>query len=493
MSWSPLDIRYKAPGPVAARFMFSDEQVRAIMGPIGSGKTGACLMDHVRRAGRQTPSTNGVRYYKFAVIRDTARQLEKTTLPSWLRWVPKETGEFTGGDGGRPATHRLLFGLPDGSQVDLIVEFIGLGEQAVEDAMRGWEGTGAYINETDLVSETVLTYVRGRCGRYPARSEQCPSGASWYGVTCDFNAPDTDSWVYRRFVDMQASDGRELGEDGGKFFRQPSGLSPAAENLPHLPEGYYRNQMADQPAWYIKRMIKNEFGFSREGQPCYGTDWNDEFHVAEEELVPQRGLRIIAGVDAGLMPAMVLGQQMASGQWRIYDELVGDHIGATKFAEAVTRLRLERYRDFKITGWGDPSANAASATEKDERSWLQVFGSAAELAITGAPTNVISSRLEAVRVPLTRPLEGRIPGLLLSPRCKILRKGFNSGYRFRRVKVSGVERYEDDPEKNSFSHPHDALQYLLSGGGEHWKLLLKNSGDKKGFNRELKYPKQGIA
>jgi hypothetical protein len=70
-----------------------------------------------------------------------------------------------------------------------------------------------------------------------------------------------------------------------------------------------------------------------------------------------------------------------------------------------------------------------------------------------------------VAAPLGRLVDGK-PGLLLSPACKVLRKGFAGGYHYRRVKVTGDERYHDMPDKNAFSHPHDALQYALSGGGE---------------------------
>ena len=66
---------------------------------------------------------------------------------------------------------------------------------------------------------------------------------------------------------------------------------------------------------------------------------------------------------------------------------------------------------------------------------------------------------------MNRLIDGQA-GFLLSPICKILRKGFAGGYHFKRVKVSGDERFHDKADKNSFSHPHDALQYMLSGGGE---------------------------
>ncbi|MEJ2200903.1 MAG: hypothetical protein P8X63_07805, partial [Desulfuromonadaceae bacterium] len=40
-------------------------------------------------------------------------------------------------------------------------------------------------------------------------------------------------------------------------------------------------------------------------------------------------------------------------------------------------------------------------------------------------------------------------------------KGFDSGYQFKRVEVTGAEpKYSERAEKNKYSHPHDGLQYL---------------------------------
>ena len=79
-------------------------------------------------------------------------------------------------------------------------------------------------------------------------------------------------------------------------------------------------------------------------------------------------------------------------------------------------------------------------------------------------------RREAVASTLTRLVDGS-PGLLLSPACKMLRKGFAGGFHYRRVRVAGDERYHDRPDKNAFSHPHDALQYMLCGAGEHRTVM----------------------
>ncbi|PHV09769.1 hypothetical protein, partial [Chitinimonas sp. BJB300] len=68
----------------------------------------------------------------------------------------------------------------------------------------------------------------------------------------------------------------------------------------------------------------------------------------------------------------------------------------------------------------------------------------------------------AVESFLVRMVDGE-PALLLDPSCKTLRKGFNGGYQLRKMQVAGEERYTEKPDKNRFSHPHDALQYVALG------------------------------
>ena len=459
-----LNLSYTPGGPVLGRFMSSRAPVQAIMGPIGSGKTQGAAMKIVRVASAQARSTvDGIRKVKACVVRDTYRQLWKTTIPSWWKRVPKELGEWVGSDGD-PASHHIFFKLPDGSTVDLLVDFVAIGENAVEDVLRGYEPTMFYLNEMDLLDESVFIYARSRVGRYPEMAE---GGPSWYGIIGDLNAPDTESWVYRQFVE-------ELPE-GWAFFQQPGGRDPGAENLRNLPPGYYEAQISGQPAWWVRRMIDNKFGFSRDGKPVF-EEFNDLFHVSPTKLNPVNGLPLMIGLDAGLSPAGTIGQRMPNGQWRITDELVTEQgTGANRFGDRLAQLLAERYNGFSnIRAWADPSAAYGADKQAGEENWIEIVAHAAGIRIDAAPTNALIPRLEAVRLPLTRLIDG-LPGFLLSPHCGVLRKGLNAMYRYRRLKVPGSSRFSDEPEKNAWSHPLDALQYQMCGGGEY--VAVMNRGE----------------
>ncbi|MES2171014.1 MAG: hypothetical protein V4479_09900, partial [Actinomycetota bacterium] len=65
--------------------------------------------------------------------------------------------------------------MPDKTVVDFTIEFGAIGENAVEDFMRGYEPTAFYLNELDLLARDVFIYAKGRVGRYPDMNEGGPT------------------------------------------------------------------------------------------------------------------------------------------------------------------------------------------------------------------------------------------------------------------------------------------------------------------------------
>ena len=97
-----------------------------------------------------------------------------------------------------------------------------------------------------------------------------------------------------------------------------------------------------------------------------------------------------------------------------------------------------------------------------------------------APTNNIVPRLESVREPLKRLVDGK-PAFNLDKSCNVLRKGFNGGYKYKTVTYSGETKLALEPDKNQYSHPHDALQYMMMGGGEYKIVRGQNTKPMKTY------------
>lgn len=466
---------WEPPGPVSAAFMASRSQFQVICGPLGSGKTTAGLVKLIRLASMQAPSATQqerdgsgrlrpVRRFKACVVRDTYRQLWKTTIPSWFKRVPREAGAWSGADNA-PATHRVIFQLGDGTLVDLQADFVAIGEQSAEQALDGYEPTAFLLDAANLLDAEVFQFAAGRTGRYPDMAE---GGPTWHGVMMVCNAPQFSSWLYQDFIKLP----REmLRQKRAEVFMQPGGFDPAAENLGNLPGGrdYYVNQALVNPKWYVDRLLKNLPGFDRAGRAVYD-DFDDSRHVAPDILRFTDGFPLLIGIDGGGSPAAAFGQRLPR-QWRILRELVTEQgTGPRRFGEMVARFLHEQFPGVKtIRAFADPSAWYGGDRQREGETWIDIFRAASGLQVRPAPSNAPSARWESVRSPLTR-MSGDGPGFLLSPDCFVLREGFSSGYRFRKV-VGKTDQYHDEAEKNRYSHVHDALQYMTLGAGEHLEVL----------------------
>jgi hypothetical protein len=453
-----LDLRWEAPGPVARAFYEDERQESAIMGPNGSGKTTANQAKHIKMARKQRRSRrDGVRRYKLCVVVVDYRRLWENFVPSWVERLPKDFGEWHGGKG-EPAHHIIRFDEPDGSRVEFHTDMIALGDQNVEDATRGYMPTSWWLYEADRLPHDVLIHARGRLGRYPSVAD---GGPTWAGITMDLNAPDVGSWFHTSVYETRLQNADFFG-----FHRQPSGLSPKAENTKNLSVingiGYYDRICRGQPDWWIRRFVRNEFGYSRAGKPVW-EEFAETRHVALGPIEPAHGVALRIGMDAGYKPAAVLGQHMPNGQRRVLADLVTDadeSVGPQRFGERLARLLAARFPGFgreQIIARADPSAVAGEKT--GEGSWIQIVASTANIDIRPARTNDPIIRRDAVARWMTKDVDPDVPGLLLDPRCVSLARACASGYRFRRKQGQDRE-YHDDIDKNQDSHVADAFQYF---------------------------------
>ena len=190
----------------------------------------------------------------------------------------------------------------------------------------------------------------------------------------------------------------------------------------------------------------------------YEKTFTADFHVASEPLRYVRGeaFPIVIGVDFGRTPAAVFKQRDPRGRVLTLGEVTAENMGIETFIS--TRLNpyiANHFQGATFVCAPDPAGFAKQ--QMNEMSLVDVLKKAGYKCVR-PPTNDPEKRIQAVERLLVQQLDGKAM-YLIDPSCETLVRGFRYGYRYK-LKKNG--EMEDRPDKNSFSHVHDANQYADS-------------------------------
>ena len=479
--------------PIAGAFYHDNSEAACIMGPIGSGKTHASCLRVARHADEQWPGPDGVARTRMVLVRNTKPQLFTNTKATWdglfpvngktIRFVSTQqmyTWRYRHAAGHVVHAEILLRALDD---PDDVANLLGL------------EVTGFYFNELRELEPDVIAQASTRAGRYP---NAAAGGCKWRGWFSDSNP-----WAMTsRFHEWFVADPRP----GFAFFKQPGGMDPAAENLENLEQTldtlklpveerraigrtYYERALLGYNKYDADTMVHCRYGVSRSGKPVYAS-FDDNVHTKLFELVRYKDKSgkpytpVWVGYDnTGRHPAAVIAQRVEENgktQWRCRYEFIGDGIGMRAHAHALRMFLADKVPDARIVRITcDPAGAAKGADDLDMRGVIQ--HEFPGVMVVNARTNEIETRIAAVENVLTRQ-----DAFVLHPDCRILRTACLTKYQYRKLKLSGEERFTETPDKISpFADAADALQYLLLGGGEGRVL----QPDEQGAN--FKWPRGG--
>lgn len=453
--------------------MKSESFGRLIAGPVGSGKTVACIFELFIRACQQSPGADGLRYTRFAIVRQTLSQLKQTVLKDILSWL-KDAAEY------KVSENTIYI-----SVGDVRSEFVLIPLENPEDQQRllSSQLTGAWMSEAIEMDVNLVSAISGRCGRYPYGALGV---CTWNGMIADTNMP-TEGSGWHGFMTNPPPD--------WQIFIQPSGLSEDAENLDwllqtedtiKLPLGdetrraqgrkYYERLARNQNEDWIRRYVHAEFGNDPSGTAVFRTSFKRSFHVVDElEPVPSR--LIIVGQDFGRDPCSIVTQLDHRGRLLILEEIIAEDVGLEQHIQTALKPALYsgRYTGRPIAIVGDPAgANKSTLYEENEFELLKREGFSA----MKAPTNNIDARLRSVESFLLQVRSGDPAFVVDASRCPMLVRALDGGYRFGKTR-SGMRK--PNPDKNEYSHIADALQYacLASGGEMHSRIAGRIMGSGK--------------
>lgn len=430
-----------------------------VRGPVGSGKSSGAIWHLFLSAMNQRPNHEGKRKSKYGIIRATYPALKSTVIKSWEDWF----GPLIKIVYDSPIRGNVTLPLPDGTDLDMDLVFIALDKEEEVKKLQSLELTAAHINEAAEVAQGVHQMLKSRIDRYPPTRE---GGAVAPFIICDYNSVDTEHWLY------QLETATERPPKHG-FYAQPGALlmcesddpdaltcdvdgnyykiNPEADNIQNLSKDYYVDQIAGaDPAW-VNVFILNNWGMVRSGRPVYKM-YNDSVHCAKSHIEPLKGVPLIIGMDLGLNPAATFCQLSPMGQFLVLDEIATADCSIQEFCADYLwpKIRNEYSKlDFYVVL--DPAAVGRS--QNDKVAAFEVVRDAG-LPFRLAKTNNPMARRESV-IDFLR----KVDGFLLDPQCQVLRKGFISEYKFEKIRAAQSEMFKEKPEKNFWSHIHDALQY----------------------------------
>jgi hypothetical protein len=426
--------------PTLYKFYNSYARIIGVRGPVGSGKSSVCVWKLIKHAREQQPHPrDGIRYTRWAVVRNSYPQLKDSTIRKVLEWLPAGLfGTY------KIADHDYIIDAFPGCIIEL--SFRALDTPKHVRNLLSVEFTGAWINEAREIPKVIFDALDTRINRYNIKDVPC----TWSGIMMDTNAPEEDSWWHQMFeIDKP---------DNAEEFIQPGGRTADAENVKFLPEDYYSEIIKGKDKEWLKVYIDNEYGFVKEGELVYESTWVDSLHMAKDTLNAVPGREIVVGLDFGLTPSAIFTQVTPRGHFNVLEEYVSDSMGIKRFGLNILKpLIMTKYKDYKVIFTGDPAGSTRSQTD-EKTCYEEIMEIFPNHLVYKANTNSIVSRVGAVESFLTQLGDMGIPCLQLSPNCTELRKGFNKGY---------VKDKLGNPKKNRFSHPHDALQYAALYFSEH--------------------------
>jgi hypothetical protein len=162
------------------------------------------------------------------------------------------------------------------------------------------------------------------------------------------------------------------------------------------------------------------------------------------------GRPVIRGIDLPGPSACVWLQIDHLGRLLVAHEIVTDApVGIAEWADLIQSDSAQFFPGAQFVDYIDPAAFRVEQTSgQSVAQILFAHGLKPRIAVTQ-----ISVRQQAVRDWLTLMVKGA-PGMLIDPSCHRLIGGFQGGYY---MSNAGV------PEKNEYSHVHDAMSYGCSG------------------------------
>ena len=446
------------PSKTIREFMLNDHPMRAVMGPVGSGKTTGAIVELLRRSIQMPKGADGLRHSVMLIARNTKQQLKDTTLASVTELLPVEIWKWRESD----MTLVLNFS-------DIRSKWLFRSLDTPEDVQRvlSLQVSSIWVEEAREIPVQLLSDLEGRRGRFPSQapSDEFPKGFHyWSGIIYTTNPPEIDSPHYKLLEHLPQEDGDDNSIIDAATFKQPSGLSPEAENLENLRPGYYEELSKGKKKDWINVYVHGRYAKSMSGKPVYEDSFQYDRRV-KRNLPIDPTLPVIIGLDAARNPAAVFMQIGRDGKLRKLREAIGKDMGMKTFiASKLTPLIRNHFPLNPLVFVGDPSWTRKNDTDdnstmKELKKHFVTGMPGMGHAVKSAATNDPIARINALDDPFRNWWPDGEPGVEYDAECQTLVTALRSKYRYTRKKTTDGEMRDMPDKTHPWSDIADADQY----------------------------------
>ena len=428
------------PLPTLKKFHESTATHRCMVGPFGSGKTSAAIIEFGYYLPFAIFDNYGIKQTRWLILRNTYREIYDTVQqPMFDDWIP------WGVHNQKHDTYK--FGYPNGIKVEFLFRACDRPEHARQ--FKSLLITGAWLEESIEISESVKNIIKGRLGRYPKLREGEDYPLKF--LIESTNPPDIDHPLFHQYkwivAPPDAAPTKPPLEDHEGFWQPPY------ENVANLRPGYYedlKKVYRDSPE-FADMYILSKPGAMVKGQVVY-YDFTKKKHVGKGKLAWAKGTLYRGWDNTGNSPACVVCQMGGYEKIQVLKEFYHDRMDIRDFTEWVVVECNQMFPGAEFTDYADPAGeNKISTPAGGFTSNAKIM---ADFGVTTIPSD---QNWEARKSSVQRQIN-KDGGILVDPSCTRLINGFISGYAYPEIGTTGI--YKDKPMKNRFSHVHDALQYV---------------------------------
>lgn len=479
-----VHLEYTA-SPTISKFILSDKFYAVCCGGRGAGKTTGALMRAIKRANMVDPKYWPLRW---AVVRDTRKNIGLTVARSIRKWCPEPYAKWRG----KPEEPESATIWIKGKAV-VHFDFFGVNSPGDHDRFQSYEASGGIWLEEPCPLATNTEFVAsGIAESVLAAAQTSVRGGPNPSIQISMNPPSADHWTAQLFhlpgfeaagdleaeMPEEARYQRSVIRANADIFMVPPTECAAERETPGYTERNRQILLATGRGDLYARLVEGRVGFANVGEKV-----TPEFHGGH--LAP--GLSVIPNIpfllafDFGLNATCIVSQISPQGYLLIHKAWTRDNAGMKQLIEQDVHPWLAQQPVQSWSYCGGPEAREREQSDSEETALRMIVSKLGPGNYRAGPVSW-SARRDALRDGLTRN-PGGLTWIRINPAgASLLVRALDGGW-FYPTDSQGRVRNEGSPDKRSkFDHLGDAFAHLVA------VLLRKTDSSSRSVQRPRTTP-----